>query len=164
MGIRFPLRKKAPCLRYHQKKHSTVIDCLSWKMPGKPSHPTVSFCKWRGWTQKENGTLIFSGRDRMLALCGGKNIYCVPDTVLSLSSNLIFHLFNKYFWSTYCVLVHLGTREEIYVFCTYMLYIYTYISILLLVLSIFYNNNKFQLPVSLPHSSWPQGTETHREV
>lgn len=52
----------------------------------------------------------------MLALHGGKNIHCLPFTVLSLSSNQFFHLFSKYFWSTYCVLVHLGAGEyNIYV-------------------------------------------------
>lgn len=52
---------------------------------------------------------------------------------------------------TYCVLVHLlGARREIY--------------LPLLVLSTFYNNSKFCLPVSFPLSSWPQGTEAHRDV
>lgn len=117
-------KKKKPALCYHQKKHSPGIDCQNWKMHGKPSSATLSFCTWVGWTQKETGALIFSRTDRMLALCGGKNIHCLPDTVLSLCSDPIFLLSNKYFWSTYCVLVHLlGAGEEIYI-----IYVCIYIS------------------------------------
>lgn len=42
-------------------------------------------------------TLIFSGPNRMLALHGGKNAHCFPDSVLFLNSNLILHLFKKVF-------------------------------------------------------------------
>lgn len=56
----------------------------------------------------------------MLALHGGKDIHCLPDTVLSLSSNLIFHLLSRYFWSTCYVLVHLGAGEY-----NIILYIYS---------------------------------------
>lgn len=43
--------RKVPGMCCHQKKHNTVIDCQSWKMPEKPSNPAVSLGKWRNWTQ-----------------------------------------------------------------------------------------------------------------
>lgn len=119
MGIRFPPRgeKSARPVLPPKKAHSTVMDCRSCSVPRKPSNPAVPFCKWRGRTQKENGTWISSGTDRMLALHGGENIHRLPDTVLSLSSNPIFHLFRKYFWSTCCVLVHPGAGEYVLFLC-----------------------------------------------
>lgn len=44
--------RKVPGMCYHQKK-AQYSDWLSEKMPGRPSNPTGSFCKWRSGTQNE---------------------------------------------------------------------------------------------------------------
>lgn len=73
----------------HQKKHNTVIDCQSWKMPGKPSTLVSPWAEGETGPRTEDRALIFSGPDRMLVLGGGKNPHCLRDAVLSLNLNLI---------------------------------------------------------------------------
>lgn len=132
----------------HQKKHSSVTDCQSWKV--LRNHPI----QLSPFTNGETGPrmtkgLWFSQDPTQCWNWEGERTHCMPGTVLSLSSNLILHLF-KYLWSTCCVLAHLlGAGEEIHVY------------LLLPVLSTF-SNHKFQLPVSLPQQLAPKGQKNTR--